>query len=408
MDNFKLRPSELFNKKRKLDELSAHRHCKVVQIGSGESGYSSFSLLSRVGHFQREETMAITESPIHRPRHGQLYYALHNYERIDFEVPYIKSFMNDEVVFDRVVELDLDKKKLVFMGNEFVTYDYLMLNCGREVDTTGLEALMDRIDVKDNFYYTVDDFNSLEKMREDFEYFHNGVVFNLVAQKSADGCLQLLSLAFLLRHLYDKAEINVYFEAERLSPSDAVNAKIIEQLGRNDIRVALGSKLVLEGDSDNLSVKINGATEITDDIVIFSFNKKTPEFLTQASLSIEEFNLETLQHRQHPSLFASGSLVYPNSTLGQKYSQARVQIENFNRAVGNEWYGRSVELLKYKHEHDVIIHKTFDHISKIYEATGKSDGLLKAKLRSLRHLNTDLFKYMYVLPRGWGLKRLFR
>lgn len=407
MDNFKLRYSELFAKKMKHDELAEHRHYKILQVGSGESGYSSFALLNRSRHFLRDDMLVVTETPVQRPRFGQLFYALHNYERLDFEAPLIKVFKHDKMMFDQIVDFDLEKKRVTFLGSDFITYDYLMLNCGQQVDFTGLEALRDKIDFKDNFYYSLDDFNSFEKMREDFEFFQNQPVFNLIAQKRTDNVWQLVSTAFLLRSLYSKAEVHLYFENSCVSENQLINDKILEQLDRNGISICLNAKLTVEGDADTVSLKINDDLDITDEVIYFAFNKKIPEFLEAAKFPVDRFDLETLQHKDHPFIFTSGSLVYPNSSLGSKYSQARIQVDNLERSVSKEWYNKNVELLRYKHFDDAMVHKTFDHISKLY-GNGKADGLIKAKIRSLRHLNIDLFKYLYVLPRGWGLKGLFR
>lgn len=407
MDNFKLRHSELQKRKQKLDDIEAGLHYKVIQVGSGESGYTSFSLLKRLRHFIRNDTLLISEAPVHRPRYGQAFYALHNYERIDFEVPLVKSFKYENMVFDQIIEIDLERKRIGFLGHDFFTYDYLMLNCGRQVDYKGIEILKEKIDLKDNFYYAVDDFNSFEKMREDFEYFHNGSVFNLVIQKNADGYWQLISMAFMLRHIFGKADVNLYIESDKICEFDAINDKLTDQLNRNNIAVHINSKLYIDGNIDNFTIKLNDTNNVTDDVIIFALNKKIPDFLTQANFSIENFDRETLQHKEHRSIFSSGSLFYPNLTLGEKYRQVRTQIENFDRAVDNEWYSRNKELLRYKRSSDVLIHKTFDHISMLY-GNGANDGLINAKLRSLRYLNIDLVKYMYILPRGWLLKGLFR
>ncbi len=66
-------------------------------------------------------------------RFGDILHALGNQVDFDYELPYTKLFPYENMIFEKVIEIDLENKKLVLVNNSEIYFDYLILGDNLEM-----------------------------------------------------------------------------------------------------------------------------------------------------------------------------------------------------------------------------------------------------------------------------------
>ncbi len=65
---------------------------------------------------------------------GGVLHALGNYIDFDYELPYLKLFPYENMIFETIQEIDLEQKKIIFLNQNEIYFDYLIF--GDNFETT--------------------------------------------------------------------------------------------------------------------------------------------------------------------------------------------------------------------------------------------------------------------------------
>ena len=409
MDNFKKTYSELRDLRRRYDYFSLDNHYKVIQIGNGESGYCSYSQLRTLPMLKWKDIGFISETPITRPFFGQFFYSFGFFERLDFEIPLIRKYKEDNFYFENIIHIDPKNKEIFLLGNKCFTYDYLLLNCGLSIDYKELGGIREKLDLRDNYFYCIDDFDTMEKMKEDFENYYNGMPFNIIVKKSSDRVYNVLEFAFITKNKFKKSKVNIFFEDSLIVDDEGLNQQLLEELQYSKIDVSFDNKFSVKDDNGVAMLVINDETELRSEFVLFAFDKKIPEFLDSSVFGPDSFNKEILQHKEYEEIFCSGSFINRNSTLGCKYEQSKVAISNLHAYIKTTWTDKPQRYKTVNENKSISLVKDFKTV-KLFNSANKANenGFIRSRLRGWRYFNIDLFKFMYVLPYGFKIRKLFK
>lgn len=382
-------------KKLKFDEITPDFHRRVLILGSGESGYSIASKLKWFWSFESREIAILSSQPIHHVKFGQTLYSLKHYEKIDFERPILNDFQLNPLTFDEVISIDPNQFRVTLFGSDYLTYDYLILACGLEVNKENIESFLLKCDESSNNYYNMSNFSGYEKLRENFDLLSENQEFNIICGKDCSRIQEALSLALLFRYKFKKSTINISFE----DFPNVFNQKVIESLENylqsREIKIIFKDKFLSSQILDEIKISTEKQGDLTNKHVFFFAPRIYPKFLeNEKFINFEDFDLKTLQNRKYSNVFALGSYLYPDSTLESIHRQSDVVCSNLKGLVENECFNRKINEKVYENENELYVFDEFVKVVKITE-NGIQDSYFESKKLAWKMRNGLLFRHFY-------------
>lgn len=186
--------------------------------------------------------------------------------------------------------------------------------------------------------YDLDQFIGYDKFRDHLDLVPRGATFNLFLFDSQGAVQNLVNMASLLRAKFPTTTVNLVALDGHLHPRPQIDRRIRQNLRAKGVEVYLNADLRLDPEQAVFSVLDSESGECLLaqrklEFTFFSSFRKWPGFLAKSGVFEEDFCPTQLAHRSYPNICAGGSLLNPQASLAEKYSQSTVMTENVEREV---------------------------------------------------------------------------
>lgn len=397
MHNFsKPTPRSVINRI-KHDTFGNHNHRKVLLVGSGESGYGLLSRLAWHWDFRHQEVGLVSSQPVHRVRFGLPLYTTGYYHPIDFERPLINDFRRNPLDFDEIVYISPEKRELELFWGQVLTYDYLILACGRETDYSLLpESFPEKAAVETTDLFDLSTFEGYRKLMQRTALMFPEETFGIVAQANCCQLEEALSLALLLRRKFKKNEISIRVAPQHFPLTDAHKEALRQHYASRKIDLEFVEEATLVESAGGMVAKVGDWETKPEDLLVVYPSKRLPAFLAEhPDLAPDNFDPTTLVNKSHANTFALGSFLFPDCGLDSKNAQIKTVFHNFTSRLAHDWFDRELPETSF-HLHPQLT--LFDNTAKAFALTPESfsRGYLPSKLRAWRLQNRELLQHLYL------------
>jgi hypothetical protein len=397
MHNFsKQTPHSVINRL-KYETYGSHAHRKVLVVGSGESGFGILSRLRWHWNFRLQDVGLVSSQAVHRVRFGLPLYTTGYYQPIDFERPLIKDFKKNQFDFDEIISISPDKKEIELFWGATLTYDYLILACGRETDPTLLpESFQEGAAVETTDVYDLSTFEGYRKLM-----LRTGLVvledaFSIVAMPGSCQIEEALSLALLLRRKFKENDISIRVAPQHFPFADANKEALRSHFSKRKIDLDFSDSITLNDAQGRIVAAADAWESKPEDLLIVYPTKRVPTFLSETpELAPDNFDPNHLVNKTRSNTFALGSFLFPDCGFDAKNVQANTVIQNFTSKVSSDWFEKELPLATYDFHRQLNL---FDNTAKAFalREDSFSRGYLSSKLRAWRLQNRELVKHLYL------------
>lgn len=186
--------------------------------------------------------------------------------------------------------------------------------------------------------YNIDQFLGFDKFRDHRSLIDSKSRFDLILFDTLGQTQNLINMASLLKYSFPQSEVNIYCLESEVHATPEINKKILENLQTKKINVFFDAEVMIDEETENICIwektGDNNEPKIQEiEFLFYSSFRKWPSYLTKSGIFRSDFDQNNLTHNTHSSIFLAGNLRQPQSSLFEKYRQAKTIISNVERKV---------------------------------------------------------------------------